>query len=99
MNIQLVTRIVTVVVWSAALVGYFVTIVTAPVEQRVSRFWYSFPVLTFILLVIMLFVLFIVPSNVSSEVKNLLSKGVYIYGGFTMLFKEIVAIMRRRMGL
>ena len=96
MDIHVLARWVTLIVWVLALIGYIAVIALATNGDRADRFWYSFPMLTSIVFVIVLFIMFLVPGSVPVEMKNLLSKGAYLYLGITILFKEILAIYRRK---
>ncbi len=96
MDIYKWSQIVALSAWLLAFCGYIYNLIATPRDMLIERLAYLLPMISYVVLVVALFILFVIPSNIPALTKNLLSKGVYIYGGITLVFKEIIVAIRSR---
>jgi len=91
-------RIFILLVWVIALITYFFQIKEHPKEVWNERFWYSFALISYILHVIVFYIVVVFVSPVpGNPAFTLWSTVLRIHGGFAILFKEITAIVLLRL--
>lgn len=90
-------RLFTIVTWILALVGYYYSIRAHPKSEWKERFWYSAIMMSYIIHVILFYVMVIIFSPTpGNEVFTVWSNSLRIHGGLAILIKEIVAIFRQK---
>jgi len=91
-------RLFTILIWIGALIAFYMQVKAYPKEFRKERFWYSFALVSYIVHVLIFYAsVIIISPEIGSSLFTTWSMILRIHGGFAILFKEIVSIIRTKL--
>lgn len=88
-------RVFTIFVWLAAIIVFYLQVNAYPKEERRERVLYSFGVMSYIVHVIIFYVTLLIVHPIPGDgLFTAWSNVLRLHGGFAILSKEIIAVIR-----